>query len=71
MKIKKEKLQFTINVEIECTEPESFDSQNQFKEQDANAMKKYISEKIKNTLIGNWQYAAKVENVTIKPAKFI
>ena len=49
MGVEKEKLQFTINVEIECTEPESFDSQKQFKEQDANAMKKYISDKIKNS----------------------
>lgn len=71
MKIKNEKLQFTINVEIACTEPESFKSQKNFQSEDAAAMKKYLSERIKEALADNWQYAAKVERVTIKPAKFL
>lgn len=71
VKIKKEKLQIVINVEIGCTEPESFENQQKFQKQDANAMKQYLGKKIKNALQDSWQYAAKVEKVTYKSAKFI
>lgn len=72
MKIKNEKLQFTINVEIACTENESFKSQKEFQNEDAAAMKKYLAEKIKKALADSWQYAAKVERVTFpKPATFL
>lgn len=69
MKIENEKLQFTISIEIACTEPESFSSQEEFKKEDAAAMKKYLQQKIKTALADSWQYAAKVERVIFKPIK--
>ncbi len=66
MNIKNEKLQFTINVEIACTESESFPTQSSFKNHDAAAMNSYLKEKIKKALEGSSNYAARVVNVTIK-----
>ncbi len=71
MKIKPEILQLTINIEIGCTESESFDTQAAFRNEDAKVMKSYIVELIKDNLRGRFQYAAKVERVVIKSGKLL
>ena len=65
MKIKNETINLMVTVRIECTEPESFANQRDFKESDVAAMKPYLIEKIREALAESWQYAAQVTKVTI------
>lgn len=67
--IKAKTLTFTVKVTVGCTEPEAFKDQNEFDNNDLASMKTYIKEKVLDSLTGAWQYAAKVERVTITPVK--
>jgi len=63
------KATITLKVEIEvmCTEPESFTNLKQFHREDLAAFKKYAAEKIEQALpIGTWQFSAKAIDVNVK-----
>ncbi len=65
MKIKSEKIEFTVTAEISCTEQDTFESQREFQKNDVAAIKKYIEKKIRE-MEGEQKYAAKIKKITIK-----
>ena len=66
MEIKNEKIQFTVSVEISCTDSESFENQSEFQNTDLSEMRNYISKKIQNVLVESFKFSAKVDNVIVE-----
>ena len=62
--IKPTTVTFTVTVKVGCSEPESFESQKEFDNNDGKAMTPYLKEKIVDALAGSWQHDAKVEAVS-------
>lgn len=59
------RISYQVDVVIECTEPESFENSEEFKEEDGKDIKEYLKEKLKDSLSEAWQYAAKVKSTKV------
>ena len=66
MTIKDEKIKFTVDIEVCCTESESFDSQKEFRDEEVRLFKTYLRDVLSVALEGRWQYGAKVKKFKIK-----
>lgn len=51
-----------VEVDIVCTQPESFKSRAEFIKDDGGDMKQYLEDKIQSTLYNSFQHAAAVDN---------
>lgn len=60
------KMKFTVEVTIECSNPKSFESQKEFDNDDAKAMKPYLKGKLEEAMDGSWQYAARVASSKVR-----
>lgn len=65
-KIKNMTLQFRVTAEVRCTEPSAFETYEDFHRQDGGDMKKYLKEKLEESLTGAFQAAASVVKHKVK-----
>ena len=54
MEIKNEKIQFTVTVEVSCTESNEFENQTDFRNSEIEVMKRHLSNKINKCLDGSY-----------------
>lgn len=60
------KIRLIVELDVEKIEPQPT---KEFREEDGRAMIRYTSERIKETLMGSWQYNAQVRKVKVKEFK--